>query len=219
MQRLHRLLYALVGQFHRAPVMTGNVGRAAKLHAFDGLFRILMLRLHEPARFIGSERKIGEPERPMLFADSPVIPALVKTGIADMVDFSGRRLEDESRPERLATIPQTARRPVVARLAMEGDAGADRLVATPIHHRDPGIRHTRTNDCIIAEWGDEMRLVTALQYPKRFEIHVVVVIVGDQHDIDWWQVTHSDARRVHAFRTCKSEWARPFGPDRIGQDV
>src|SRR5689334_16712678 len=50
-------------------------------------------------------------------------------------------------------------------------------------------------------------------------IHVVIVIVRQQHDIDLRQVIEGDAGRIAAPRPCKAEWARSFREDRVGENV
>src|SRR5690606_18015513 len=77
-ERLDRLLDAFVGELERAPVMAGHMGGVAGEHAFHRLLRVLVLPLHEPARLIGAERKIGEAETAVLFPRGPVVDAAVE---------------------------------------------------------------------------------------------------------------------------------------------
>ena len=46
-------------------------------------------------------------------------------------------------------------------------------------------------------------------------VHVVVVVVGDEHGVDLRQVVEGDARRIDALRAGKRERARALRPDRI----
>ena len=57
---------------------TGREGRLAELHGFDRLFRILMLRLHEPARLIGADRQDCQAEAAVALGDGPVATSLMK---------------------------------------------------------------------------------------------------------------------------------------------
>lgn len=48
---------------------------------------------------------------------------------------------------------------------------------------------------------------------------MVVVVVGDQYIINGWQCAEGDAGGIPTPRTQPGQWAGPFGPDRINQQV
>ncbi len=77
-----RLVDRLVGELERAPVVAGGKGGIAELHAFHRFVRVLVLRLHEPARLVGADRQDGEAEAAMLFGHRAIVAAAVKAGIA-----------------------------------------------------------------------------------------------------------------------------------------
>ena len=51
----------------------------------------------------------------------------------------------------------------------------------------------------------------------RIHVHVVVVVVGDEHGVDGRQVVEGDARRVHALGAGKRDRAGALRPDRIDE--
>ena len=108
-----------VGEVERAPVAAGGKGGIAEQHAFDSLFRVLMLRLHEPARLVSTDRQYGEAERAVFPGHLAIILAAEKSGISGDKYVSRRRFDRETAPQRHAAVARAARRPVMRRLDME----------------------------------------------------------------------------------------------------
>ena len=48
---------------------------------------------------------------------------------------------------------------------------------------------------------------------------MVVVVMANQYEIDFWQVAYRNAGRSDAFRTRKRDGACSLRPDRIGQNI
>lgn len=65
----------------------------------------------------------------------------------------------------------------------------------------------------------ERRAMRLPQLAQRREVHVVVVIVTQQHAIDPWQLLESDSRRSHPLRSSPRNRTRALRPDRIRQEV
>src|SRR5215813_9846248 len=74
-----------------------------------------MLLAHEPAWLIGADRQDREPKRAMAFARAAEVLSVAIAGISHMEDPPGRRLDDEARPQRLVSIGQAARGPMLHR--------------------------------------------------------------------------------------------------------
>src|SRR5690349_15342057 len=99
-------------------VAHGMVG-AAELHALNRLLGVLVLRPHEPSRLECAYGKRGKTEPAVLCGGCPIVDAVMKTGIADMVDGAGFRLDHESTPERHSPVVHSPRRPMMCGLAMD----------------------------------------------------------------------------------------------------
>src|SRR4051812_11503369 len=88
-------------------------------HAY-GFFRIDVLIVHEPARFVSADRQDGETERTIAVARFAEMRAVAVAGIGNVENGAARRFDDEAGPQRLVAIEQTARRPMPRR--HEGDS-------------------------------------------------------------------------------------------------
>ena len=83
----------------------------------------------------------------------------------------------------------------------------------------PGPARSRAQDRVVAERRDDARPEALPQPPDRLHVHVVVVVVGDQHGVDLRQVVEGDAGRIDAPGPDEREGAHPLGPHRIDQHV
>ena len=70
----------------------------------------------------------------------------------------------------------------------------------------------------VAERSNEKRPTFAREPAQRREIEVVVVVVGDEHDVDGRQLGQLHRRRPDAFRSESPEWSGVAREDRIGED-
>ena len=77
----------------------------------------------------------------------------------------------------------------------------------------------RLQDRVVAERRDDARAEALPQPADRLAVHVVVVVVRDEHRVDPRQVVEGDARRVDALGADEGERAGALGPHRIDQHV
>src|SRR6266478_264585 len=70
-----------------------------------------------------------------------------------------------------------------------------------------------------ASRNNERRSSPCRQQAYRRYIHVVIVIVADQHGIYGWQILKKYSRLSSAPRTDPRKRTSPLGPDGIRQDV
>src|SRR5437588_3315403 len=70
-----------------------------------------------------------------------------------------------------------------------------------------------------ASRNNERRSSPPRQQAYRRKIHVVIVIVADQHGIYRWQILKKYSRLSSAPRTYPRKRTGPLGPDGIGQNV
>ena len=215
----HRRFDGLVGELEGAEMVADGIGRVAEPHAGDGFLGVLVLALHEPARLVGADRQHGEAEGAVFCGGGLVVDAVVKAGVADMVDLAGRCRDDEGGPERHASVVHAARRPVMAWLRIDGNAVGKRDAVAPVHDRNHGLGHGLADQRVVAEGGDDLRRMTPAEAGKRLKIEMVVVIVGDDHEVYRRQSLEGDARFDHAFRPGEGKGAGAFRPDGIGEDV
>ena len=66
--------------------------RTTQFVAAYGFIRVLVLIAHEVPGFKSAERQDGEAKATIFLAYSLVVDAVVKSGVADMVNLAGRRL-------------------------------------------------------------------------------------------------------------------------------
>src|SRR3546814_7106554 len=78
----------------------------------------------------------------------------------------------------------------------------------------------------ISDWSSDVcssdldqRPVALPQPLERRHIHMVVMIVAEEHDVDLRQIIEPYARRPHPFRPREGEGRGAFRPDRVGQYV
>ena len=114
-------------------------------HCFARAGKFDVLRLHEPARFVGADGQDGEAEAAVLFRRRTVVATAMEAGVADMIDPSRTRFDNEARPERHATVAHASRRPVMHGLEMDRPSLPDiePLAQSPTRRRDPPISRFR----------------------------------------------------------------------------
>ena len=91
-QGLKLIFNAFIGQWKCAPVVSQCVLRTTQFVAANGFIRVLVLIAHEVPGFKSAEGQDGEAKAAIFLAYSPVVDAVVKSGVADMVNLAGRRL-------------------------------------------------------------------------------------------------------------------------------
>ena len=193
--------------------------RAAIGERLHRVFRIHVLVAHEPARLIGADRQDREPQRSVCFGDAAEMASVAITGIADDVEFAGRRLQHKTRPQRLVAVEQPARRPVPRRHQRHRDAIAELDAILPVKafgfDRVVRIAH----DEVIAERRDHPRRRFCSDPRQRQYIEMVVVAVRHQHDVDVRQGIEGNAGIVVAPRPRKAHRRDAHRPHGIDEDV
>ena len=74
-------------------------------------------------------------------------------------------------------------------------------------------------ECTISEAGNEMRRVDRYESQERLDIEVVVVIVGDEDQVNRWQIGKGEPGLAHALRPNVAKWARALGIHGVRQDI
>ncbi|MNL64903.1 hypothetical protein D3C87_1891720 [compost metagenome] len=75
------------------------------------------------------------------------------------------------------------------------------------------------DDRIVAERGDDVWAVLFMQPFQRGEIEVIIVIMGNDHDVDGRQVFKGDAGRDDASGAYEGKRTGALRPDRVGQNI
>ena len=96
--------------------------------------------------------------------------------------------------------------------AASGDRG-------PPQSRATGSSPAAAQDRVVAEAGDDQRPVALPEAAQRRQVHMVVMIVADEDEVDPRQVLEADAGRAHPARADEGERRGALRPDRIGEDV
>ena len=195
---LPRFLDRLVGQVKRPPVAAGSIRGAGQHHAVRRLFRVLVLRLHEPARLVGADRQDRQAQAAML-----CMPAAGSCAFRES-RCRRRNRPCRSRPRRRSppTAPCAGRAcraptsdgPVrrgqhCVRLPGAATAASQSCAAT----RMPGTARRSSRRCRAASApaGRSARCNAA----SVGEVEMVVMVVADQHHVDRRQGRPRDAGR------------------------
>ena len=146
-------------------------------------------------------------------------PAVAESCVAHMVDDPRRRRQHVSAPQGHSPVVQAARRPVIGRPQVSGDAVAEIHRSIPVAGLDRDIRMAGANDRIVAERRHEVRPVAPPQAIEAGQIEMVIMIVRQQHRVDRRQVRERDARRIDPPGPGEIERTGALGKDRIDQNV
>jgi len=170
---------------------------------------------HHPSGLVRPDRDRDEIERAMSRTDP--LEALEITRITGEEEASLGPRDHPRRPEGLAVVAQAAFAPMLGRQASDRHAASiDGL--PPVELQDP-LDALPTQQIAIGQWHQEERLRVALgQGTQGRQIEVVIVIVGDDHEVDRRQVLQRHPRRHEAPGAQEGDRARRLGPDRIGQE-
>ena len=134
--------------------------------------------------------------------------AIAVTAISGKIDIAARRGHRETAPQRAVAVAHPARRPVLDPFDIHLDAGLDADAVAPVAGKggDAAPRHQGG----IAERRDNHRTVPSPQPLKRVQIEMVIMIVADQHDVDFRQILKPDARCTHPLGTGPTDWTDPL---------
>ena len=86
-------------------------------------------------------------------------------------------------------------------------SGAEAGRGAPIAGLYTHVRDGIVDDRVIAQRGDDQWVMRGLQPTKGIQIKVVIVIVGQQHRVDFWQIAKGDAGGSGTFGTGKGKRA------------
>ena len=182
------------------------------------------MTLHEPARLVCADRKRREVDGREARCRYPGSPAnsrcrrrrRTEARVAGCAPGSSTTQPPHSV---LVAVPRRARAPVLHRHQVKREPAWSALShQSQLDHvvhavaGEPGLQPQR---------HEEQRRAARLprQMLDRLEIEMVVVIVGDHHDIDMRQVSKVECRRHHALGSGEGERRRALGQVRIGQHV
>jgi hypothetical protein len=100
-------------------------------------------------------------------------------------------------------VAEAACRPMHGRLDMHDEPVAEIDLVTPIHGGCRQTRYFAGEDRVVAERRNDARAELLPQSPDRLRVHVIVVIMCDEHGVDVRQILESDAWRICAVRSDK----------------
>ena len=189
-----------------------RVARVEVEHDPHRLLGIGVLRGHEPARSIGTDRDQRDVGRAMAFAHRAEDRAVAIAGVAREIDRARRGLQHEAAPQRHAAIARAARRPMVRRDDSDLRMARERDRVAPVADGDPRIRDMAAYDGVVAERRDDQRPVAIVEPPERRDVEVIIMVVRQQHRIDPRQILERDAGGGDAPRPREADRARPVGP-------
>jgi len=184
-------------------VVADRLFRTAEPESFDRFCWVHVLRLHEPARLISSYWKQSQSKpwvRPSHITEGA---AIAETCIADKVDAAARLIDHKRRPQGVPSVFNPARRPVVRAAKLNDNAIIQAKTVPPVADLDHDRRIGRADDGVVAKRCDDPRLIASPKSRKRGDIHVVIVVVADQHCVDGRQVVKGDAGRGVSRRSSK----------------
>ena len=139
-------------------------------------------------------------------------------GIAGEIDKPGLCLQNEGTPERVVGVAGCAARPVAGRRERYLDA-VERMVLVKVHlaHMQGALGFVQNGT--IAEWGEDERLMSRVNRFEGGQIHVVIVIVRQQHEVDFRQILQCHAGCARALGACPLHGACALGEEGIGENV
>ena len=169
---------------------------------------------HEPARLVGANRDQREIDRAQPGADLGEVAAVAR--ITREIDRLPSDPDAEASPQRSIPVAQAASREVLGRRARNRDV-PDALVRPPIE-----LGHASQADAMeearISKRRDERRSEPRIELAERLGLHVVVVIVTHEDDIDRRQLRDGVCRRSNATRTKAPERSCVTREHRIRED-
>ena len=207
MHRHHGAGFRLPSQVQVAPGLHGLLG--AHVHG-----------AHEPARLVGPDREQGRVERPEPPADRAELGVVAR--IAGEEHPPSPRLHAPAAPQPPVAVEEATRGEVACRRAGDPDRGASHLlldVLPPVQlsrSLDPPARHELGQ----ADGHDPARRrLQANQAPDGVGVQVVVVVVGDEDQVQRRQLGQIEGRGHPAHGPGESDRRGSTAPDGIGEHV
>ena len=152
--------------------------RAQQAMSRDCFTGIDVLRAHEPAWQIGTDRQQGQVRRSQPVAD--LAEMLTHAGIAGEVDAVVAALDDEPPPKAAIGVQQIATRPVTCRDTVYADGGSGIGSLPPVEFVVVGGAQT-IEGTAETEGHDKH---TLLEMPDGCAVEMVVMIMGEKDDVN-----------------------------------
>ena len=153
---------------------------------------------HDGARVIGADGEQGEVGRAEPLPD--LRPVAAGAGIAGEEQAAPGDFQHEARPEAVVAIPQRARREVPGGRGDDADVLGEVRALPPVEF--PHALETSLGQMNgVAERRHHLRVIPPADRAEARQIHVVVVVVGDEQQVDARQLREGPAGWAGAFRT------------------
>lgn len=191
-------------------VRLDGLGRS---HVDDGRMGRGIVRLSRPER---RDRQDRRPDWRKAAGDLSEMGAVPRVpGKKDVSRWPGY---DKTSPEGLVAVPQYACRKVLRRNQRDRHLRreTDRLPPVALLHCGDA---RAANEIEIAQRYNRARDALFRETTQRRKIQVVIMVVGDQHDVNRRQLLKANARVLTPPGAGPGDRAAPFGPDGVGQDV
>ena len=182
----------------------------------DGVFRVHVLVLHEPTRLIGANGQQSEIHDAVARVNLLEVPSI--SGVACEEDLVPAGLDDEAGPKGAISIGKGSHRPVLGGRGDDLGPFADFNLIPPIALCYAG-QSLALQDGTIAQRRDDHGLIGLRDIAERVDIHVIVMIVAHQKQIDLGQVLHRQAGFTNALRAYAPKGADTRGKYRIGENI
>lgn len=173
-------------------------------------------RRHRLARMHRGDRQQGEAKWAESLADGR--KEFAEASIAGEVDAARAALDHESEPERAPLVVDPPRGPVLGGHTNDTHAWRERGGLPPIDV-------LRAGDTLapkkrgVAETRDDSRMERRDEPPKRRHVHVVVMVVAQEYNIDRRKVLELYAWRPMTLRAVPTQRARTFRPYGVRKDI
>src|SRR6185369_4224481 len=218
---MHRLIFSVIRQRKRPEVRCDTYPGAESLVRIYGLPWRTMHFAHEPLRPKSSDGQDGKPDIGKALGDEMEVRA--EAGVGGEVDGAAcsevrRWHQHEPAPQRGVAVERSASGEVLCRYADQLHSSVQLNLIPPIHLMCAPITEL-LEATAVAEPGIKLRIVFAPELPERPDIHVVVMVVTEQHSVNLRQILKTNSRRTYPCRSHPLQRARSSRPYRIRQDV
>ena len=215
-QRVHGLALVVVALREGTEVHRDRRRRVQHLERAHRVAGRQVARRHDAARACRRDRQQGETHRAEAIVDRS--EEFAEACVAGEVDWPRPALDDEAEPQRAPLVRDPPCRPVLRGYARESNALREGNGLPPVD-----VLRARNAVALekprVAESRDDARMKRRHQPTERRQIHVIVVVVAQQHDIDRRQVLEPDSRWRMAPGSRPAHRTRALRPDRVGEDV
>jgi hypothetical protein len=177
----------------------------------DGVIGVHVLGLHEPAGFVGSDRKQTEVHFSASFLDHFKVRPVAR--VSGKEDFLGRERDDVSSPKGFVSVTDSTSRPVL------GWHELNVVIRLPPVELDDGLNSRLSEQRGVAQRNDEFRVESFLKLHERGEVEVIVVIVTDHDRVDCGECRNFERGLSAPGRSGKTNGASAMTELRIRKDT